>query len=161
MRRSSVRNVGWAALAVVLSALLGSWWAWREPAPPERASPVRVVLYQAPGCGCCGKYADYLRGFGYAVEVVRTEDLRAIKARFRVPQPLWSCHTAAVDRYFVEGHVPVGALWELLRRARDLWGVALPGMPASSPGMDGPRQGPLVVYAVARQGGWREFGRFE
>ncbi|MDR7415446.1 MAG: DUF411 domain-containing protein [Armatimonadota bacterium] len=160
MRRGSLRNVPWAAFALVLAALLGGWWSWRRAASPELPSPARVVVYQNPRCGCCGVYVGYLRGAGYAVEVVRTEDMEGVKRRYRVPRPLWSCHTAVVGRYFVEGHVPAEAVQELLRRAPDGLGIALPGMPSGSPGMPGLRQGSFVVYAVTSAGTWREFGRF-
>ncbi len=99
-------------------------------------------------------------GLGYAVRVVRTGALQAVKERLRVPRELWSCHAGTVGRYFVEGHVPAAAVEELLRRTPPWLGIALPGTPAGSPGMGGARQGPLVVYAVTQQGVWREFGRF-
>jgi len=145
----------WSVLGLVLTAALTASWV----RPPAEARVEPVVLYQAPGCGCCGAYSEYLRGRGYSVRVVRTPELSAVKRRLGVPQALWSCHTAVVGRYFVEGHVPVEALARLLRRAPDWRGVALPGMPAGSPGMDGPRRGPLVVYGVTADGRWTEFAR--
>ncbi|MCS7173507.1 MAG: hypothetical protein N0A24_09010 [Armatimonadetes bacterium] len=157
MRRKRGRKVGWGVLALGVAVSVG-WWVLGRPAQ-EGPTP-QWVLYQNPGCGCCGKYADYLRGLGYAIRVVRTAELQAVKERLRVPRQLWSCHTVTVGRYFVEGHVPAQAVEELLRRAPPWLGIALPGMPSGSPGMDGPRRAPLVVYAVTHQGTWREFGRF-
>ncbi len=128
--------------------------------PAARAGQVQLTLYQSPACGCCGRYVDDLRAVGYTVRVVATQDMEAVKRRVGVPRPLWSCHTAQVDRYFVEGHVPARALEDLLRHKPDVLGIALPGMPPGSPGMDGPRAGPLVVLAVRSAGRWQEFGKF-
>ncbi|MDR5710234.1 MAG: DUF411 domain-containing protein [Armatimonadota bacterium] len=163
LQKPARRGPPWALLAsgvVAVTALMG-WLAWQAGRPAVELKPaVQLTLHQAPGCGCCGEYVAYLRETGYAVRVVLEQDMQAVKERYRVPRALWSCHTVAVGRYFVEGHVPVEAVEELLRRSPDLLGIALPGMPGGSPGMAGPREGPLVVYAVSPEGRWREFARF-
>ncbi|MDR7554669.1 MAG: DUF411 domain-containing protein [Armatimonadota bacterium] len=88
-----------------------------------------------------------------------TDALDEVKHRHRVPHELASCHTAVAGRYFVEGHVPVAAIARLLREQPAIRGIALPGMPPGSPGMDGVQAGPLIVYAVS-DAGIREFARF-
>jgi len=90
---------------------------------------------------------------------VKTDDLAAIRRRAGVPPALASCHTVVAGTYFVEGHVPAPAVARLLREGPPVRGIALPGMPPGSPGMDGVQAGPLVVYAVAPDG-VREFARF-
>ncbi len=154
------RGLWLLAVSVGLVAAAAGWRGLQPGRPAPGPEQVQVTLYQSPSCGCCGRYVDYLRAVGYSVRVVATQDLEAVKRRFRVPRALWSCHTAQVGRYFVEGHVPAGALEHLLRREPDVLGIALPGMPPGSPGMDGPRAGPLVVLAVRAAGGWQEFGTF-
>ncbi len=147
-------------MLVGLAAGAAGWKAVQPGRPAARPEQVQLTLYQSPACGCCGRYVDYLQALGYRVRVVATQDLEAVKHRFQVPRPLWSCHTSQVGRYFVEGHVPAPALEYLLRRKPDVLGIALPGMPPGSPGMGGPRVGPLVVVAVRSGGSWQEFGRF-
>ncbi|MDR7525860.1 MAG: DUF411 domain-containing protein [Armatimonadota bacterium] len=158
-RKARTRGIWALAVVAAVAGLAVAWVAWQGSRATAPAG-ARLTVYQNPRCGCCGAYVSYLRGAGYAVEVVKTEDMEGVKRRYRVPQQLWSCHTAVAGRYFVEGHVPVEAVQELLGRAPDWLGIALPGMPSGSPGMSGPREGPLVVQAVTREGLWREFGRF-
>jgi hypothetical protein len=81
-----MRTVGWTALAVGAAVLLAGWWLFGRVT--RRAPTLQWVLYQNPGCSCCGEYADDLRGLGYAVRVVRTGALQAVKERLRVPREL-------------------------------------------------------------------------
>jgi hypothetical protein len=108
-----------------------------------------MTLYMSPVCPCCEEYAAYLRQNGFAVRIVRTQDLDAIRSRLGVPAAVRSCHTVTVAGYFVEGHVPVEAIQKLLRESPQLTGIALPGMPAGSPGMGGEKAGPFAVLAIA------------
>lgn len=105
--------------------------------------------YSAPGCGCCGNYAEYLRGAldGDLTETV-PEDVDAVKREHGVPGDLRSCHTLVVDGYVVEGHVPAETIATLLDERPAIDGIALPGMPAGSPGMGGEKSEPFVVYAI-------------
>ncbi len=92
--------------------------------------------------------------------MVKDGGLKTTKRRAGVPEALESCHTVVAGPYFVEGHVPAAAVARLLAERPRILGIALPGMPSGSPGMDGPRHGPLVVYAVTSPTTWREFARF-
>ncbi len=92
--------------------------------------------------------------------MAKTEDMAAVKRRLGVPTELAACRTVVVEGYFVEGHVPREAMARLLSDRPRILGLALPGMPSGSPGMGGPKEGPLVVYAVTGPGTWREFRRF-
>ena len=96
-----------------------------------------VTVYKAASCGCCGKWVDYLRANGFEVKVVDMDDLSEIKSASGVPRSLQTCHTAVVEGYVVEGHVPVDALRKLLHDRPKVAGIAVPGMPVGSPGMDG------------------------
>jgi hypothetical protein len=136
------------ALAVIVAgglAVLGA--GMLSPAP--RPEPAAMTMYMSPACPCCEVYADYLRDNGFAVRIVRTEDLDAVRSRLGVPEGVRSCHTTTVGDYFVEGHVPVEAIHRLLGEGPEIAGIALPGMPAGSPGMPGLKEGPFTIYAVA------------
>ena len=106
------------------------------PGPPER---VALLVYRDPECGCCEAWAEVASAAGYAVTVESRSDMAAVKARYGVPSDLASCHTAIVAGYAIEGHVPMRHIERLLRdRPRDIKGIAVPGMPRGSPGMEMP-----------------------
>ncbi|HET9476469.1 MAG TPA: DUF411 domain-containing protein [Dehalococcoidia bacterium] len=92
---------------------------------------------------------DYLQDNGVTVETVMTEDTATIKEQHGIPEELWSCHTTIVDGYYIEGHVPIDVVLKLLDERPAIDGIALPGMPSGSPGMDGEKDGPWVIYAVS------------
>jgi hypothetical protein len=120
-----------------------------------RQAPRRAV--QKPGCECCDGYAAYLRQHGFAVTVRETPKLAEISAKAGIPTQLQGCHTAFFGGYVVDGHVPVEAIAKLLADQPAIKGLALPGMPPGSPGMDGPKQAPFVVQAIDRDGGAAQF----
>ena len=107
-----------------------------------------VQVYKSPTCGCCGKYIEYLKQNGIAVSVIDVPDMRLVHAKYGVPPTLQSCHTSLVNNYVVEGHVPVGALEKLVGEGRKIRGIALPDMPAGSPGMGPMTPGTLTVYEI-------------
>ena len=113
----------------------------------EQALPVETVeQYNSPGCSCCDGYAEYLReNVTGTVSDTVAEEITALKRDFGVPQALRSCHTAVIDDYVVEGHVPVAAISTLLDDSPSIDGIALPGMPTGSPGMGGQKQEKLTV----------------
>ena len=105
-----------------------------------------ATVYKSPTCGCCDGYIAFLRKHGVAVEVVSDDAaLYKAKAAYGVPAEAQSCHTVLLAGYVVEGHVPLEALEKLLAERPELDGIALPGMPTGTPGMEGPQFGPLTV----------------
>lgn len=99
----------------------------------------QMLVYRDPECGCCEAWADIARKAGYKVTVENRSDMAEIKARHRVPERLASCHTAIIGGYAIEGHVPMRHIARLLKdRPRDVIGLAVPGMPRGSPGMEMP-----------------------
>lgn len=135
------------AMAMALGALLLS-----APAAAAAAERVDAVMYKNPGCECCDGHAEALRRAGFDVTVVPTQELAAVKARAGVPASLQGCHTILVGGYAVEGHVPVAAVQRLLSERPAVRGIALPGMPAGSPGMGGAKTGPFRVMSFGPQG---------
>lgn len=95
-----------------------------------------VELYKSPTCGCCSKWAAIMKEKGYEVNVHLHNNWESVKASFNMPKQLGSCHTALIDGYLVEGHVPEADIARLLKeRPADISGIAVPGMPRFSPGM--------------------------
>jgi len=121
-----------AAAVVSLGAAAG-----HSPAADPSATVSVITVYKSPSCGCCGKWIDYLRANGFQVKVEDLDDLSEIKAASGVPRQLQTCHTAVVEGYVVEGHVPADALRSLLHDRPKVAGIAVPGMPTGAPGMEG------------------------
>lgn len=120
-----------------------------------------VVVNKDPSCGCCGAWAAHIEAAGFPVRLVDTGDLEAVKSGLGVPIELGSCHTAEVDGYVIEGHVPAAALLRLLADRPVATGLAVPGMPVGSPGMELPGVAPehyeVVLFGPA---GSTVFARF-
>lgn len=133
LRRSAVSRralmIGAAAAgALAVAGLLRSSPSFADPA---------ITVWKSPDCGCCGGWVSYMRGRGYDVTVNAIEDMDRVKAGLGVPESLRSCHTARVEGYLLEGHVPEAAVAKLLSERPEIKGLALPGMPEGAPGMDG------------------------
>lgn len=127
---------------------------------PVRAEPSAALdVYKDPNCGCCSGWIAHLRQHGFLARVTDTADLAAIKERLGVPDALMSCHTARLDNYVIEGHVPAHAIRRLLAEKPQALGLAVPGMPIGSPGMEG---GAPEAYDVILFGktGEQRFGRY-
>ena len=108
-----------------------------------------AVQYQGPSCDCCGVYADYLQdNLDRELEVTVTDDLTLVKEEYGIRTDLQSCHTVELNGYAVEGHMPVEIIATLLDEEPDIEGIALPGMPAGSPGMGGEKDGTWRVYEI-------------
>lgn len=144
--RSRVSRPAAAAFAVAALTLAGA-----SPARAPEQAP-GVVVYRLPTCGCCAKWAEHLTAAGFAVEVHDVDDVEAIKDRHGVPAALRSCHTAVVNGYVIEGHVPADLIKRFLAARPAAAGLAVPGMPMGSPGMEGPRKDAYAVIAFDRQG---------
>lgn len=142
-----------------LVALAGLPLALSTAARADTLPLVRVT--KDPSCGCCEGWAAHVKAAGFPVEVIESDDVFALKQRLGVPEALASCHTAEVDGYVIEGHVPAPALRRLLAERPDATGLAVPGMPAGSPGMDFPGTVPeryeVVLFGPA---GNRPFAQF-
>lgn len=130
------------------------------PAPTASAFPL-MTIHRTPTCGCCGAWQTHVEAAGYAVEVVEEEDLAPLKQALGVPSDMASCHTAIVGDYFIEGHVPAEDIARLLSEKPDARGLALPGMPLGSPGMESPdgEVEPYTVLLIQRDGSSTPFSQ--
>jgi hypothetical protein len=115
--------------------------------PGAAAEPV-ITVHKDPNCGCCAGWVQHLQRAGFPTEVIETRDLDAVKTSLKVPNDLAACHTAEVAGYVIEGHVPAIALKRLLAEKPDATGLAVPGMPVGSPGMEGgtPERYDVVLF---------------
>lgn len=159
------------ALAVLgFAAACGRADAAPEPAQaatPSDASatqqPPTVVVYKSPTCGCCEGWVEHLRAAGFTVDArdVDNDQLMKAKSDAGVPARYQTCHTALVDGYVVEGHVPVEQIKRLLADRPDVVGIAVPGMPIGSPGMEGPGARPYQVYSWTKDGSGKVFAEID
>ncbi|MFG1261016.1 DUF411 domain-containing protein [Xanthobacter flavus] len=107
-----------------------------SPVPAKAAGQPLVTVYKDPSCACCGASADHIAKAGFSTKIVGERRMNAIKVRFGIPSALWSCRTAEVENFLLEGHVPATALARLLAARPSARGIAVAGMPVGSPGMD-------------------------
>jgi hypothetical protein len=126
------RNILAAAAFVLAIVLSGCSQSTAETALPG------VTVYKSASCGCCKIWVERLRAAGFEVQTHDVDNLNSVKQRVGIPYGMGSCHTAEVDGYFVEGHVPVEDIKRLLRERPKAKGITVPGMPAGSPGMELP-----------------------
>lgn len=120
-------------------------------------NPVALVVYKSPTCGCCTAWIEHVERNGFRCTVYNLPDLTETKAAFGVPRALESCHTAQVGGYTVEGHVPADLIQRLLREKPTVRGIAVPGMPIGSPGMEGGRPERYDVLLFDRAGKTRVY----
>lgn len=112
-----------------------------------------ATVYKDPNCGCCSNWVTHLRDNGFSVTEVEVDDISAYKEKYGVPANLGSCHTAIIDNYVIEGHVPAEDIMKLLKERPDITGLTVPGMPVGAPGMEmGDRKDPYDVMAISRDG---------
>jgi hypothetical protein len=139
--------------------LAGAAFLAASPAMSAPARP-RVEVWKDPSCGCCKDWVSHMEAHGFDVQVHETGNAVA-RRRFGMPSAYGSCHTAVVDGYVIEGHVPGREVQRLLKERPTAVGIAVPGMPIGAPGMDGPvyggRKDPYDVVLVLRDGSWRVF----
>jgi len=116
------------------------------------AAARQMTVFKTPTCGCCGKWVEHARANGFQVTVRQVENTAAYRRRYGVPDALQSCHTAIVEGYAIEGHGPAAEMLRLLKTRPKAKGLAVPGMPLGSPGMEGPRRQPYSVLLFDAEG---------
>ncbi|MDR5653969.1 DUF411 domain-containing protein [Ruixingdingia sedimenti] len=151
--RSISRRAILAAAGALPLLMATASWGQAEPLP-------LVNVTKDPSCGCCDGWAAHLKAAGFPVRVVESADMGSLKQRLGVPEDLASCHTADVGGYVIEGHVPAAAIRRLLAERPEAKGLAVPGMPAGSPGMDFLGVAPEPYEAFLFGPTTRSFGRF-
>lgn len=133
--------------------------AWTMTAVPAQAS--EITVYKSATCHCCKKWVKHLRDNGMKVKAIDVKNVVPYKIKYGIAQPLASCHTALVDGYLVEGHVPAADIKRLLKERPKIKGLAVPGMRVGSPGMEGHRKQPYDVLTFDAKGKVGVFSRYK
>jgi len=120
---------------------------------PKAVLAGEATMYKSPGCGCCGGFASHMNAMGVQMQVIEGES----PMHNKVPSAMRSCHSTMMGKYIIEGHMPQEAIQKLMDEQPDIEGIALPGMPAGSPGMPGQKQGKWTVHAIHHDGSTSEF----
>ena len=116
-----------------------------------------VQVFKSATCGCCVRWISHLQEHGFTVKATNVGDMSKVKVENGVPPQLYSCHTALVDGYVIEGHVPAPDIMLLLAEQSEVSGLAVPSMPIGSPGMEGPNPEAYEVFSFDDSGAVREF----
>jgi hypothetical protein len=120
----------------------------------------KVLAFRNPGCGCCEAWGKHLEGAGFEVEMRDDPDLAGRRRRLKIPEALAGCHLAQIGSYVVDGHVPAKDIIRLLDERPDALGLAVPGMPIGSPGMEGGEAEGYIVHLIGRDGSSRQYSRY-
>lgn len=129
------------------------------PRAGSAPAPTLVEVWKSDSCGCCGEWIKHLQKNGFATKVNSVADAAPMRSAFGIPERLGSCHTAKVGGYAIEGHVPASDIRRLLAEKPKAIGLAAPGMPPGSPGMDVPGSPPYEVLLVRPDGSTALFMR--
>ncbi len=142
-------------VAVVMIWLVASTGAQAAPETFE------ITVYRAPSCSCCGGWMKHLTTQGFQTRNVLTSDMNAVKQQHRVPNDLASCHTAVINGYVIEGHVPANDIKRLIAQKPNVAGIAVPGMPIGTPGMESENvPDPFSVFSFDQQGKAEAFNQY-
>lgn len=147
-----------ATVLIVIAAVI-----WLPPiSKAEAASDAgTITVYRDPSCHCCGRWMDHLAEQGFQPENVEVADIDSLKHQYGVPDDLTSCHTALINGYLVEGHVPAADIQRLLAEQPDVAGIAVPGMPMGTPGMEsGDDRDSFSVLSFDKQGHSEVFNEY-
>jgi hypothetical protein len=126
------------------------------------AKPVDIIVYRSPTCDCCGKWLKHLQQNNFNVKDIVSNDVQAIKNKYGVSEEMASCHTAVVDGYVIEGHVPANDIMNLLKTKPKIVGIAVPGMPKGTPGMEiGGGKEPYNVMSFDRENHYQVFNSYQ
>jgi hypothetical protein len=141
-----------SALGLVAAVLIA-------PRSSAFAQTSTILVHKYPNCSCCAGWVRHLKDSGFAVTVKETPDLQVVRKRLGVPADLAACHTAEIAGYVIEGHVPASAVRQLLKKRPAAVGLAVPGMPAGSPGMEGgvPQKYEVVLFGAAGRQSFMHF----
>jgi hypothetical protein len=154
--KKDLRKAAALGVAILALTLTGA------VAPSTNATPKKptITVYKDPSCGCCKNWIEHLIKHGYRVDAKDTPAMADIKRTLGVPEALTACHTAVVNGYLIEGHVPAADIAKLLEEKPKVAGLAVPGMPMGSPGMEGPRRQHYQVLSFDKSGKTKVFASY-
>ncbi|MGH7998495.1 MAG: DUF411 domain-containing protein [Brasilonema sp.] len=127
----------------------------------KRIQDQHATVYRSPDCTCCGGWIDHLKAHGFQIKDFPTPDIDAVKQKYNVPDNLASCHTAIVNGYVIEGHVPAQDIKRLLQEKPNVLGLSVPQMPVGTPGMEmGNQKDPFTVFAFDNKSRTAVFNKY-
>lgn len=148
-------------ISLVFLLLQLGFAAIAEEQPVKGGDVEQIVVYRSPTCGCCSKWLQHLKDNDFKIEDIVTDDMQAIKRKYGVPAAMQSCHTAIIGGYVVEGHVPARDIKRMLKLKPEIAGIAVPGMPVGTPGMEmGGRKDPYQVLSFDNAENYRVFSDY-
>lgn len=149
------------ALGAVTSKPVSVNWSVQHEQTALAAQARNITVYRSPSCGCCGGWIDYMKKQGFQTKDLLTSDLEAVKQKYKVPDKLTSCHTAVINGYVIEGHVPANDIKRLLQEKPNVAGISVPQMPVGTPGMEaGDRRDPFTVFSFDKKGTAKVFNKY-
>lgn len=135
------------SIIVIILVIVGGYFLLNQEKSAEIGDiAINATLYKSPNCGCCVGYSKALKEHGFDVDVVSTENMQLIKDQYNIPKNMESCHTVVIGDYFIEGHIPFEVVDKLLAEEPTISGIALPNMPAGTPGMPGIKDGLYKIF---------------
>jgi len=137
---------------MLTAALVGGAFAVQRGGKTNSIPSRVATVHKTPTCGCCTNYITYLKRQGFDVQVENHDNLSDIKDQYHVPNRMESCHTTVVDGYVSEGHIPAESILKMIEEKPLIAGIALPGMPAGSPGMGGVQFGSFSIFGFTEDG---------
>lgn len=145
---------------LAITFLGATGFVFAESKPAEKSAD--IVVHRSPTCSCCEKWVEHLKQNNFNVKDIISNDVQAIKNQYGVTQEMASCHTALVDGYVVEGHVPANDIKALLKNKPSIVGITVPGMPSGTPGMEmGGRKGAYEVISFDKNNQHQVFNSYE
>ncbi len=154
--RQLIQRFAIGVVAIAMSILVAS-----EPSMAASSKSPTINVYRDPSCSCCGGWIEHLAAQGFQPTSIATSDMEKLKQQYGVPEGFASCHTAVIDKYVIEGHVPAEDIKRLLVEKPNVTGIAVPGMPIGTPGMeDGDRKDSFTVLSFDEQGKTAAFNRY-
>jgi hypothetical protein len=156
MRKDLRSTLALGAALFALTLTTGAAAPSVDPAPEH----TRITVYKDPSCGCCKNWIEHLLKHGYRVDAKDTPAMADVKRALGVPEAMTSCHTAVVNGYLIEGHVPAADIARLLKQKPKIAGLAVPGMPMGAPGMEGPTSQHYQVLSFDKSGKTKVFATY-
>jgi hypothetical protein len=160
-----MRFINQLSLGLLLTLLAASSQAeesvW-DKAQISYFGPSNITVYRSPSCGCCKKWVKHLEKHHFTVKDVPTNNIQSIKQQYGIPPELASCHTAIINGYAIEGHVPADDIKQLLIDKPEIAGLTVPAMPVGTPGMEmGGRKDPFRVLQFDKEGKAQSFSEYQ
>ena len=136
------KKLTFAILGILIVILSGTYLI------KQKNPGIPITIYKTQSCGCCEGFISELTKSGFNVKLDVRDDIIDIKEKYNISEEMESCHTAFINGYFIEGHVPIEAINKLIEESPEIDGIALPGMPSGSLGMPGEKEGKLKIYSI-------------